>query len=73
MFDAQTGETRSLQGQALFIFIGVAPRTDVRADRRDRRQVGFILTGADVKVRAWESIATADVRDQRDRNLRGRR
>ncbi len=54
--DAQTGETRSLQGHALFIFIGVAPRTEAFAPIVATDDKGFILTGADVKAtgQKWE-------------------
>ena len=54
--DAQTGETRSLPGHALFIFIGVAPRTEAFAPIVATDDKGFILTGADVKATAkkWE-------------------
>jgi len=53
--NAETGETRSLDGSALFIFIGVAPRTEAFAPIVATDDKGFILTGADVRAagRPW--------------------
>ena len=74
--NAETGETRSLEGSALFIFIGVAPRTEAFASLVATDEKGFILTGADVRA-AGEALGArprpADVRDQRARRLRRRR
>jgi thioredoxin reductase (NADPH) len=47
-----TGEVRTIDGQALFIFIGVAPRTDAFAPVVATDEHGFILTGADAKIAA---------------------
>jgi thioredoxin reductase (NADPH) len=54
--DAGTGETRVLEGNALFIFIGVAPRTESFSNLVATDDKGFILTGADIKAsgRPWE-------------------
>jgi thioredoxin reductase (NADPH) len=54
--NAETGETQSLEGAALFIFIGVAPRTEAFAPVVATDDKGFILTGADVRAagKAWE-------------------
>ncbi len=54
--NAETGEMKSLTGQALFIFIGVAPRTEAFASVVATDDKGFILTGADVKAAKlkWE-------------------
>jgi thioredoxin reductase (NADPH) len=54
--NAETGQTRSLEGSALFIFIGVAPRTEAFAPAVATDDKGFILTGADVRAAAlpWE-------------------
>jgi thioredoxin reductase (NADPH) len=51
--NAETGETQTLEGQALFIFIGVAPRTDAFAPVVATDDQGFILTGADAKKAGW--------------------
>jgi len=53
--NVETGETRSLDGSALFIFIGVAPRTEAFAPIVATDDKGFILTGADVRAagRPW--------------------
>jgi thioredoxin reductase (NADPH) len=45
----QTGETRSVDGNALFIFIGVAPRTEAFASLVATDPKGFILTGTDAR------------------------
>ena len=47
--NAETGETTSLEGHALFIFIGVAPRTEAFASLVATDEKGFILTGEDVR------------------------
>jgi thioredoxin reductase (NADPH) len=51
--NAETGETQTLDGQALFIFIGVAPRTNAFAPVVATDDQGFILTGADAKKAGW--------------------
>jgi thioredoxin reductase (NADPH) len=48
--NADTGETHSLDGEALFIFIGVAPRTEPFASLVATDDKGFILTGAEAKA-----------------------
>ena len=54
--NADTGEVQTLPGQALFIFSGVAPRTDAFASVVATDEHGFILTGTDVRAsgRKWE-------------------
>jgi thioredoxin reductase (NADPH) len=54
--NAETGESTSLDGNALFIFIGVAPRTEAFAPVVATDDKGFILTGADVRAAGarWE-------------------
>ena len=54
--NAETGETRSLEGSALFIFIGVAPHTAAFAPVVATDEKGFILTGADIRAagKRWE-------------------
>jgi len=53
---ATTGDTRSIDGQALFIFIGVAPHTECFTPLIATDEKGFILTGADVRAagHTWE-------------------
>ena len=48
--NAETGEMKSLAGNALFIFIGVAPHTEAFAPVVATDDKGFILTGVDVKA-----------------------
>jgi thioredoxin reductase (NADPH) len=47
--NAATGATESLQGSALFVFIGVAPRTEPFASLVATDEKGFVLTGADAR------------------------
>jgi thioredoxin reductase (NADPH) len=51
-----TGETQTHEASALFIFIGVAPRTEAFASVVATDEKGFILTGADVRAAGvrWE-------------------
>ena len=53
--NAETGDARSMDAGALFIFIGVAPRTDAFKPHVATDEKGFILTGADVRAagRPW--------------------
>ncbi len=53
--NARTGEASSVDAGALFIFIGVAPRTEAFRPHVATDEKGFILTGADVRVagRPW--------------------
>jgi len=46
--EADNGATRPLDAAALFVFIGVAPRTEGFAGFLELDTKGFILTGADV-------------------------
>ena len=46
----ETGATESLEGSALFIFIGVAPRTEAFRSLVATDEKGFILTGADLPL-----------------------
>jgi thioredoxin reductase (NADPH) len=48
--DLKTGETREVPADALFIFIGTSPRTDLVAGLVTRDAQGFILTGRDLLV-----------------------
>jgi thioredoxin reductase (NADPH) len=51
--NAETGQVQTLDGHALFIFIGVAPRTSAFAPVVATDEQGFILTGADAKKAGW--------------------
>ena len=48
--DVASGETRKVAADAIFIFIGQAPRTQILADLVARDSQGFVLTGRDVMV-----------------------
>jgi len=45
-----SGDTRRVPADAVFIFIGQAPRTQMLADLVARDSQGFVLTGRDVMV-----------------------
>jgi len=45
--DVETGEKRQVPTDAVFVFIGSAPRTEVLADLVARDAQGFVLTGRD--------------------------
>jgi len=49
---AETGEQRTLEMAAMFIFIGAAPRTEMVAGALERDDKGFILTGLDLRTHA---------------------
>lgn len=53
--DAETGTTRWVDASALFIFIGVAPRTEAFRPLVAMDEKGFILTGVDARAaaRGW--------------------
>jgi thioredoxin reductase (NADPH) len=53
--NARTGKAERLEGAALFIFIGVAPRTEAFASFVATDEKGFILTGNDARAagRPW--------------------
>ena len=53
--NAETGETRTIAASALFIFIGVAPRTEPFRPLVATDEKGFILTGLDAReaARGW--------------------
>jgi thioredoxin reductase (NADPH) len=46
--DIATGDSHTIPTSALFIFIGVAPRSEMFAELLQRDEKGFIMTGADV-------------------------
>jgi thioredoxin reductase (NADPH) len=54
----KTGETRTFDTSALFVFIGVSPHTEVFEGTLDRDSAGFLLTGSDLpqehgRPRGW--------------------
>lgn len=56
--NTQTGTAETMEGDAMFIFIGTAPHTEIVAGLVERDAQGFILTGRDLLVdgkwpRAW--------------------
>ncbi|MBA2707882.1 MAG: FAD-dependent oxidoreductase [Gemmatimonadaceae bacterium] len=55
---ADSGESRTIQSSAMFIFIGVKPHTDAFAGILERDEAGFVMTGADLprehgRPRGW--------------------
>jgi thioredoxin reductase (NADPH) len=50
--NVETGAAQSLEGQALFIFIGVMPRTEAFTSLVATDEKGFILTGAQARAAA---------------------
>jgi thioredoxin reductase (NADPH) len=48
--DVDSGETRDVFADAVFIFIGTAPRTEILAELVARDAGGFVLTGRDLLV-----------------------
>ena len=48
--DLDSGTTRHVEADAMFVFIGSAPRTDIVAGLVERDSQGFILTGRDLLV-----------------------
>jgi thioredoxin reductase (NADPH) len=54
VMQTDTGETSVINADAMFIFIGTAPRTQMMAGLVERDAQGFILTGRDLLVNgAW--------------------
>jgi thioredoxin reductase (NADPH) len=59
--DAGSGATREVAADAMFIFIGSAPSTEVVAGLVERDAQGFILTGRDLLVEGkWPKTWTAN-------------
>jgi thioredoxin reductase (NADPH) len=59
--DVGTNASREVDGDAMFIFIGSAPRTQMVADLVERDPQGFILTGRDLLVDGhWPKSWTAE-------------
>jgi thioredoxin reductase (NADPH) len=59
--NSATGLTQEVDADALFIFIGSAPRTDMVAGLVERDAQGFILTGRDLLVDGkWPKTWTAN-------------
>jgi len=46
--NVDTGATSSIDADAMFVFIGAEPHTDLVAGLVERNEAGFILTGRDV-------------------------
>jgi thioredoxin reductase (NADPH) len=61
--NAESGETRQVRADAVFIFIGTAPRTEILADLVERDSGGFVLTGRDVMVEGKRPSNWAPDRD----------
>jgi thioredoxin reductase (NADPH) len=53
--DTETKETRELRTDALFVWIGVAPRTEWLAGAVARDKQGFVLTGRDLRPQHLET------------------
>ncbi|MFC0629003.1 FAD-dependent oxidoreductase [Kribbella deserti] len=51
LFNSATGETREVNAEWLFVFIGAAPRTDWLPNDLHRDARGFVLTGPDLRGR----------------------
>jgi len=56
--DLETGDTRSIEASAMFIFIGAKPHTQFVADLVELDEKGFVLTGRDLsrerrKPKGW--------------------
>ncbi len=58
--NSETGEVQAEDAQALFVFIGAAPRTEWLGDSVARDERGFILTGPDVLSRAGARVWRED-------------
>jgi len=59
--DARSGATHELPADAMFVFIGSAPRTHMVANLIERDSQGFILTGRDLLVDGrWPTSWTVD-------------
>jgi thioredoxin reductase (NADPH) len=50
LLDSETGQTRTVETQHLFIFIGAAPRTEWLDGIVDRDERGFVLAGPDLAI-----------------------
>jgi thioredoxin reductase (NADPH) len=55
---SESGQLRTIESSALFVFIGVKPHTDAFAGVVERDEAGFIITGADLprehgRPRGW--------------------
>jgi thioredoxin reductase (NADPH) len=61
LLDAASGATRDAAADAMFIFIGSTPMTDMAAGLVDRDAQGFIFTGRDLLVDGkWPKTWTAN-------------
>jgi thioredoxin reductase (NADPH) len=61
LMHADTGETSEVAADAMFVFIGTAPRTEMVAGLVERDAQGFILTGRDLLVDGkWPNSWTPD-------------
>jgi thioredoxin reductase (NADPH) len=61
--DGATGERRELPADAMFIFIGTAPRTSLCRDLVLRDEHGFVLTGRDVMTEGRRPAGWTPARD----------
>jgi thioredoxin reductase (NADPH) len=52
--DTTTGETLTLPGAAMFVFIGVKPESDLVSDLVLRDPKGYVLTGPDMRAQDME-------------------
>ena len=46
--NTETGERRTIESPAMFVFIGAVPHTEMVAGVVERNRAGFILTGPDL-------------------------
>ncbi len=60
--DTQTGETRNLEVQGLFVAVGVTPTSDFAGDLLNRTAEGYIIAGEDTKTNVPGIFAAGDCR-----------
>lgn len=61
--DVEAGDTREVPADALFIFIGTAPRTELLSDLVALDPEGFVLTGRDTMMRGERPVGWSTDRD----------
>ncbi|TYQ15288.1 UNVERIFIED_CONTAM: thioredoxin reductase (NADPH) [Acetivibrio alkalicellulosi] len=67
--NVKTKETTEIETDALFVYIGMEPKTELFKDKIELNEYGYIITDEDMKTNVPGVFAAGDVRDKNVRQI----
>ncbi len=67
--NVKTGETRDVEANGLFVFVGFIPNTDIIKDEVEKDEVGFIVTDQNMETKVPGLFVAGDCRSQLIRQI----